>query len=54
MLKIILNRGINQCCNNDITKDMHEYQIKRSMIDKYENKHIDKYNIRIHAAPMPQ
>ena len=30
MLKIILYRGTIKCCNKDITKYMHEYQIKRS------------------------
>ena len=30
MLKIILDRGTNKCCIKDITKYVHEYQIKRS------------------------
>ena len=48
MLKIILYRGTNKCCNKDIIKYMHEYPIKRlsRAIEKCENKHIDKYRIR--------
>ena len=30
MLKFFLDRGTNKCCNKDITKYIHEYQIKRS------------------------
>ena len=30
MLKVILDRDMSTCCNKDITKFLHKYQIKRS------------------------